>query len=181
MHCAISSQRKERHDSSIFIMSIWLSVSLITHFCISGLGVFYVFRRCYNGTMEQQVGSTNSWMCNTCESGSRGVKRSTTSSSTRPGWQLRTGHVIFIYRILFSCSLRKKSDPGCLIFFRHPLVWSTASHDPDDIRYLSEQMIKLFVSVGIIVVCCTLKSPVFAMSEAPVDHRKQCRRLPGQH
>ena len=63
MHCAISSQRKERHDSSIFVMSIWLSVSLITHFCISGLGVFYVFRRCYNGTMEQQVGSTNSGVC----------------------------------------------------------------------------------------------------------------------
>jgi len=124
MHCAISSQRKERHDSSIFVMSIWLSVSLITHFCISGLGVFYVFRRCYNGTMEQQVGSTNSWMCNTCESGSRGVKRSTTSS-TRPGWQLRTGHVISIYRILFSRSprpggLEKKSDPGCLIFFPTP-------------------------------------------------------------
>ena len=59
MHCAISSQKKERHDSSIFVMSMRLSVSPITHFCISGLGVLYVFRRCYTDGLNK-VGAEES-------------------------------------------------------------------------------------------------------------------------
>jgi len=99
-HCAISSQRKERHDSGIFVMSSLIGNSNWYHSLLHfRIGVFYVFRRCYNGTTGAllTVGCRRMWV------GQSRWEGSTCSTSTWPSWQLQTGHVISIYRILFSC------------------------------------------------------------------------------